>query len=232
MNRLKSKLTSQSGASITYALLLFLVCAVVGSIVLAAGTAASGRMSGAVSSDQRYYSVTSAAKLLKNKLDGHSNRIVYTGTGSEFYSGTGNVIDTSKATKKTFDGKEVLPDPLGIMDYGSAVVGGWLSASTDPLKYDLTVKDTTDSSVKCSVKVSLSIVQSGSVPVLLLSVSNSDTTEGTYTLELNFTANVEETIGKKEINGVVTYECTRKITWNYNSVKTVAATASTEVTGG
>ncbi len=72
MNSIKRKLTSQSGASITYALLLFLVCAVVSSIILAAATAASGRISQSVESDQRYYSVTSAAELLKEMINGKS----------------------------------------------------------------------------------------------------------------------------------------------------------------
>lgn len=64
MNRLKKKIRSQTGASLTFALLLFLVCAVVGSVVLTAGTAAAGRMSKISEMDQRYYSVNSAAKLL------------------------------------------------------------------------------------------------------------------------------------------------------------------------
>lgn len=76
MNALKNKLTSQSGASITYALLLFLVCAVVSSVVLAAGTAASGRISKSAESDQRYFSVTSAAKLFKEMIDGKSVKVV------------------------------------------------------------------------------------------------------------------------------------------------------------
>ena len=64
MRTIKNKLNSQRGASLTFALLLFLVCAVVGSAVLVAGTAASGRMSRIAEMDQRYYSVNSAARLL------------------------------------------------------------------------------------------------------------------------------------------------------------------------
>lgn len=64
MNRIRGKIRSQTGASLTFALLMFLVCAVVGSAVLTAGTAASGRMSKIAESDQRYYSVNSAARLL------------------------------------------------------------------------------------------------------------------------------------------------------------------------
>ena len=69
MNRIKKKLRSQTGASLTFALLLFLVCAVVGSAVLVAGTAAAGRMSKIAEMDQRYYSVNSAARLLIELLE-------------------------------------------------------------------------------------------------------------------------------------------------------------------
>lgn len=70
--KLAAKLRSGRGASITYALLLFLVCAVIGSVVLAAGTAAAGRVSQLAKADGRYYAVTSAAKLFRDELDGQS----------------------------------------------------------------------------------------------------------------------------------------------------------------
>ena len=66
--KIHSVLRSRTGASITFALLLFLVCAVVGALVLTAGSAAAGRISNLAQSDQRYYSVTSAADLLAEEL--------------------------------------------------------------------------------------------------------------------------------------------------------------------
>ena len=68
MNVMKRKLKSERGASITWALLIFLVCAVVGSAVLVAGTASAGRMSKLGENEQRYYSVTSMAELLRDVL--------------------------------------------------------------------------------------------------------------------------------------------------------------------
>ena len=62
------KLKSNTGASLLIALLLFLVCVVIGSIVLASATAASGRLSGLAESDRRYYAVTSAAELFRDAL--------------------------------------------------------------------------------------------------------------------------------------------------------------------
>ncbi len=71
MKRIRRKLNSRKGASITFALLLFLVCAVLSSVIIVAATAASGRMSRIAESDQRYYAVTSAAELLIDALKKH-----------------------------------------------------------------------------------------------------------------------------------------------------------------
>ena len=68
MQAIKKKLRSQRGASITFALLIFLVCAVVGSVVLAAGTAASGRLAELAEYEQRYHAVNSAAELLSKEI--------------------------------------------------------------------------------------------------------------------------------------------------------------------
>ena len=76
MNTIKQKLRSRTGASITFALLLFLVCAVLCSVILAASTAAAGRMSKIAETDQRYYSVTSAAEVLTDLIDGKTVSIV------------------------------------------------------------------------------------------------------------------------------------------------------------
>lgn len=82
MYKLKQKLKSQTGASITFALLLFLVCAVVGSVVLTAGTAAAGRMSELAKMDQRYYSVTSAVQLLQDIISDQTIEVTEDGTAS------------------------------------------------------------------------------------------------------------------------------------------------------
>ena len=76
MNRLKKKMNSQQGASITFALLLFLVCAVLSSVIIVAGTAASGRISRIAQADQQYYAVTSAASLLEKVIDGQQMYVV------------------------------------------------------------------------------------------------------------------------------------------------------------
>ena len=70
MHAMSVKLRSRRGASITFALLLFLVCAVVSSVVIVAGTTSAGRMGDTAKTDQRYYAVMSAAELLRREIDG------------------------------------------------------------------------------------------------------------------------------------------------------------------
>lgn len=78
MHEMKGKIKSERGASITFALLLFLVCAVLGSVILTAASAAAGRMAGMAEMDQRYYAVSSASELLKDWLDGKETTIKQT----------------------------------------------------------------------------------------------------------------------------------------------------------
>lgn len=70
IKKIEAKAKSSSGASLSMALLLFLVCTVVGTVVLTAATAASGRAAELAEMDQRYYSVSSAARLLAKELNG------------------------------------------------------------------------------------------------------------------------------------------------------------------
>ena len=70
LGKIARKLRSGRGASLLAALLLFLVCSVIGIVVLTAATAAAGRASKLAENDQRYFSVSSAAELLAQELSG------------------------------------------------------------------------------------------------------------------------------------------------------------------
>lgn len=65
---------AQRGASLPLALLLFLICAMTASIVLAAGTVAAGRASNLNDSDQAYYGTTSAVNLFRAELAGSDGK--------------------------------------------------------------------------------------------------------------------------------------------------------------
>lgn len=64
------KIKSRNGATLLIALGFFLLCAVVGSIVLTAGSTSSGRIAGLSEQEQSYYTVTSAAKLVMEEIEG------------------------------------------------------------------------------------------------------------------------------------------------------------------
>ena len=63
------KFRSNEGATLAMALMLFLVCAVIGMIILTAGTIAAGRLADKAEMDQRYYLATSTADLIENKIN-------------------------------------------------------------------------------------------------------------------------------------------------------------------
>ena len=111
MNLIHHKLRSRTGASLSIALLLFLVCLAVASVVLTAGTAASGRLSELREADQRYYSVTSAAELVRDMIGDQTVTFTQTKTikVTEKKDDDGNVISTStKTTYATSWNKDVL----------------------------------------------------------------------------------------------------------------------------
>ena len=72
---ISKKLRSSKGASLTFALLAFLVCAVISAVLLASASAATGRLSNLAETDQRYYAVTSAAQLFCDELNGQEFNI-------------------------------------------------------------------------------------------------------------------------------------------------------------
>lgn len=97
---MNKKLRSQSGASLLLALLLFLVCAVIGSVVLTAGTAAAGRLSEMAEMDQRYYSVTSAAELLGKELNGETVTIIRTRERTDTFTYSGDTVTETPGTPR------------------------------------------------------------------------------------------------------------------------------------
>lgn len=112
MNRIKAKLKSQTGASILIALMLFLVCAMVGSVVLSSAAGNADKMRNRRSEQQEYLSISSAARLIQNAMgttvySGRENYTVY-----ECYGET-KPLDPEKhsdvadvCTEMTFDNDE------------------------------------------------------------------------------------------------------------------------------
>ena len=80
MKEVQRKLCDRSGATLTVALLFFIMCAAAGSVILAAATTSTGRLAELQASDQNYYAVVSAAKLLRDEIDGQTIGVKQTET--------------------------------------------------------------------------------------------------------------------------------------------------------
>ena len=100
MKAVQRKLQDRSGATLTVALLFFIMCAAAGSVILAAATTSTGRLSQLQASDQNYYAVVSAAKLLRDEIDGQTIGVKQTET---------KTVTTIRTEKKEKDasGEEV-----------------------------------------------------------------------------------------------------------------------------
>ena len=68
VSRIRRKLSSERGASLSFALMLLLLGTVVGVILLQSATAAAGRVSRLAAADARYYSVNSAADMIVDTI--------------------------------------------------------------------------------------------------------------------------------------------------------------------
>jgi len=68
MNVIRNKLRAKDGASIFMGLMFLMVCLMVGAVVLAAATAAAGKLAELRENEQNYLNVASAARMVKDRI--------------------------------------------------------------------------------------------------------------------------------------------------------------------
>lgn len=163
MNAIKNKIRSQRGASITFALLLFLVCAVLSSVIIVAATTAAGRMSGLKDMDTRYNAIADAGHQLCEIFDGQSVTVEYKS-------------DKSVPTKP--EGDAILVDASV-----AVVTGKPITHTVDSLKIG-----TDDDGCTCSLSETLN----GGQLEFTIGAEGGKLTTGTYLLRLTFTPNVKK----------------------------------------
>ncbi len=140
-NILRRKLSSDRGASLIFALVLFLVCTTIGVVVLVAGTSAAGRLSQLAEMDQRYYAVQSAAQLLREEIETSGvtiQRTLATLTvttteeayryqnedGSDGYASRWTRCISAKNTESTINNEEDWKETCNVPDYLSSTKAG------------------------------------------------------------------------------------------------------------
>ncbi|MBR4545555.1 MAG: hypothetical protein IKO14_06230 [Oscillibacter sp.] len=162
-DQIKRKLRSNQGVTLLLSLLLFLVCAVAGSVALTAGTATSGTISERAKLDQRYFSVTSAAELLRETFDGKSVRVTVTGDTVDVMIKHGDswIARNHAHTEEKFvidQSLYFLKDELAAQ-YDEATLQGtadtWLFQESNPRIYTVSVSATVDTSgLNATVEIS------------------------------------------------------------------------------
>lgn len=70
MSSVQRKIEDRSGASLSVALLFFLVCAIVGSVLIAAASVSMGRMKNIADGEQERYALDSAMEMLAEEMQG------------------------------------------------------------------------------------------------------------------------------------------------------------------
>ncbi len=204
MKRAAEKLKSSRGASLMMALLLFLTCAVVGSAVLTAGTAASGRMAKIAESDQRYYSVNSAANLLIDLLNDQTAVIVKTETKTGSGSTTDTMLKDSAGSEYSLTATSY---PSLALEMASQIAAGNMSPTVS------LSSDQADLSSFAKVKETIS--PDGK---LVFEISSPGSTD-IYTLVVTFAADKRETknVELKDNKTITTTETS--YTWKLSDVK-------------
>ena len=215
LHKLKQKLKSQTGASITFALLLFLVCAVVGSAVLVAGTAAAGRMSKVAEMDQRYYAVNSAARLLMDQVAGDKNTVTIikkeskeTPAGSKYY-----LLDNETGKEEEIDSSK----GLSIAQEAAYRLARKESTATQK-QLNLTVTGATDVD-RLNAEIEETTDAEGGLTLLIKSKKDTKKNDGQYSLELKFNLTKSEVVDETEKQRTTTY----KYTWNVRDLRVVGS---------
>ena len=190
---------SRTGASITFALLLFLVCAVIGSVVLVAGTAASGRFSKIAESDRRYYAVTSAACLIRDSLK--DAKVTSTRTGTADYTETVSYKKNDSGypqTASTRPAEIALGDPDIVGE--SAIIRSFIQDSSTVKEFELELSGTGNDYLDVDIKAE----KKGS-DIIEIAVSNSGEGEK-FTLILSFVESVDKSSSStvEELNVSIT----------------------------
>ena len=189
---LKQKASSQTGASITFALLLFLVCAIVSSIVIVAATAVGGRASKMAEMDQRYYAVNSAAELVRDILEAPRVTVeTGTQTTSTVDQDDAVVAGTTPTTTPLPTTTKVDDEPVAGTDTSLLVAAALqLSGVEDPPALPIAPLALTASGSGSldtdALAVDMTPTLSGDN--LFIEITNHDTSKGAYTLRLTFKA--------------------------------------------
>lgn len=213
------RLKGERGASLSFALLLMLVCTMVTAVVLAASTASFGQFANRAAMDQRYYSVTSAGDALRKLVLKKQMTVKVTATKDALTNGV--PPDLAFEYEPGMSGNKTLEALTGLLFEPGGPVDSWLlfeqggpvdsfmnpGAGSWPHRFSLTVTPSAGSSgglynkpdVDVNVTVEGSMDDSG---VLKLDIHNIGAdAANTYHLGMSFTPDMQEVWDETDSEG-------------------------------
>ena len=203
MNGIMRKLRSKRGASITFALLLFLVCAMVSTVVIVAASTAGGRFSSLKEMDERYYAVTAVEERLCAVFDGKSAIVNYTRDAD------GEITVQSTDPSST--------DPSGSLI--GKCTAAYIQDGTMPTVTDLTYTDTAGNGATYTCTVTPAKRGDMLAFTVAASVDKGNST-GAYTLVITFAPTIKNTVLDS-----ATGKTRATVTWKLNKIEKNAPTA-------
>ncbi len=208
MRKLKRKLRSRQGASITFALLIFLVCAIVSGVVVVAASTAGGRMSGLRETDQRYFAATIAAHTLMDKFDGKTVVFTYNKSGDAY------TMVSAKDASGNNVADAILKDASWAAVTGTAYShAAWTATNTA----------SSGAAYTCTITPQPS---NGALTFAITASGGTAINSGTYALDILFTPNV-----KRPDTGANQTGARATVTWSLNSLSKGRATQTTPAGG-
>ena len=198
---IRSKLTTEKGASLALALLLFMVCIVVATIIIASGSVSSGRMADMRNMDRRYYSVTSAASLVRDMVSGKDFQITQERTVKQVGAGDPTTGVVSKSDNRHMMNQASALYALGRTHDGMTGTNATWTGDDDAdwelegygrapvTTWNFTVKPDVSDTDKYDVTVRATL--SGDTMTFVFHNSDADSGDGSDAFELEMTCRVE-----------------------------------------
>ncbi|MEA4954758.1 MAG: hypothetical protein VB096_04520 [Pseudoflavonifractor sp.] len=219
MGRLYKKCKSQKGASLLIALLFFLLCLTVGTVVLTAAGASAGRLAQMRQEEQSYLTASSAARMLRDKLEGARAETVTVWVDGSLSTAQGSPWSSDAAILA----KTIEADAEKIYDYTLPSVSGAASSRSLTIEAEglETAVLTWQMGKDYSIQATLRVGEDDSSPLTLtIPAVEEVSTANTYRTESE-QVGVDEETGQPIYNTytITTTKETRTVTWGIGIIQ-------------
>lgn len=210
------KLKNNSGATILMALLLILLAMAVGAVILTAAVGAAHHMKSDREAQQNYLTVSSAAELIRDSINGQTYERTLTVTSEAVRDEEGNITGYTVTHNLEVEPTLPLPGPMGawlsacIEDGGETDYYASLKDFEDTIDVDLEIGNGT--SLR-TVKAAFSAQKDGKIQVQLFlepETGKTDDCRMTLTMQGTLTKEGPETLPADEEYTII---CKTKVTW-------------------